>query len=94
MRKSMATEISWDCGNVQLATSNLFSICLDYCGNVKDICQSVHSNAHLTPLKGISSEKLLIIAEIFSLGLGFKKDHKKTHFAQPHSSAYVILMVL
>ena len=58
----LAMEISWDCGN-------LFSymlLKLKYNGNFNHFTQIVHSNAHLNPLKGISNDKPLIIAEILN----------------------------
>ena len=66
---STGCENSWICGNFQLEALNLFLICfskLKYYGNFNHITQIVHSNAHLNPLKGIFSDKLLIIVEILS----------------------------
>ena len=55
----LATEISWDCGNFQLAALNfslIFFLKLKYYGNLNHITQIVHTNAHLNPLEGILSE--------------------------------------
>ena len=63
---ALAAYISWDCGNFQLETLKLFSICLKYCRNFNHITLIVHPNAHLNPLKRNFSEKLLIIMKILS----------------------------
>ena len=48
----------------------IYYIKLKYYGNFIHITQSVHSIAHLNPLKGIFSDKLLIIVEILSFQFG------------------------
>ena len=65
----LAADISWDCGSFQLAALNFSLICLlklKYYGNFNHITQIVHSNAHLNPLIGIFSDKLIILVEILS----------------------------
>ena len=72
MRKGMAVwplavEILMDCGNRMLAALN-FSLIhflqLKFCGTFTYIIQIVHSNAHLNTLKGVFSDKPLIIVVI------------------------------
>ena len=66
---SLTVEISMDCGNLMLAAENIFLIRflkLKYFGTFTNITPTVHSNAHLNTLKGIGSDKLLIIVEIYN----------------------------
>ena len=56
-----------DCGNFMLAALNfslIHFLTLNYYVGFTYITQIVQSNAHLNPLKGIFSDKSLIIAEI------------------------------
>ena len=57
-----AAEIFKDCGNVMLSLIHIFK--LKYYGIVTCITQFCHSNAHFNPLKGVFSDKPLIIAVI------------------------------
>ena len=71
MRKAWQRgSVATGCGNFlklrkfSPCNTKFFSICLKYWGDFNHITQIVHSSAHLNPLKGIFSEKLLIIVEI------------------------------
>jgi hypothetical protein len=66
---SLATEISWICGNFKLAALNCSLICfvkLKYYVSFNYITQIIHSNAHFNPFQGVFSDKLLIFVEILS----------------------------
>ena len=69
---ALAAEISWVCGNFQLAALNYSSISficyvkLKYYVNLNYITQIVHSNAHFDPFQGVFSDKLVMNVEILS----------------------------